>query len=288
MTTTAQAFAQLLDDITPTAYQQTVVVPARQRSVQENLTATFGPATDMPFVRTHPMGSAAKNTALRPLDDVDVLAEFEGVSGRAWQRYQYDSRRFLYRIRDAYDGVDARQVGARGQAVRVFFQQSGYVDVAPVFRWSDDVFVLPNGAGGWLRTSPPTAQRWFSQRNATLNYQLPPIVRLLKQWNLTHSKRLRSYHLESVAAAYFTSLGTNYRQALEVFFRGAGNILSVQDPGQCDGDLSTYLGWRARQEVQASFTRAHGSCLRAQQAEGRGDHAEAKRQWGMVFGRALS
>jgi Second Messenger Oligonucleotide or Dinucleotide Synthetase domain len=155
VTTTAQAFEQLLEDITPTPYQRSTHVPARQRRVEENLTASFPSNSDMPFLQTHLMGSAAKNTALRPLDDIDLLAEFNGVSGKAWLRYQYDSRRFLYRVRDAYNGLEARPVGARGQAVRVFFQQGGYVDVAPVFRWSNDIFVLPDGSGGWLRTSPP-------------------------------------------------------------------------------------------------------------------------------------
>ncbi len=84
MTTTAQAFAQLLDDITPTPHQQSSLIPARRRRVEENLTASFPATSDMRFVQTHLMGSAAKNTALRPLDDIDVLAEFNGVSGGAW------------------------------------------------------------------------------------------------------------------------------------------------------------------------------------------------------------
>ncbi len=287
MTTTAQAFEQLLEDITPPPYQRTTLVPARQRRVEENLTASFPSNSDMPFVQTHLMGSAAKNTALRPLDDIDVLAEFNGIKGKAWLRYQYDSRRFLYRVRDAYNGLEARPVGARGQAVRVFFLQGGYVDVAPVFRWSDDFFVLPDGSGGWLRTSPPTDQRWFAKRNAELGYQLPAVVRLLKQWNIMHSKRLRSYHLETVVGTYFTAFGTNHRQALELFFRVAGNYLTIADPGQCGGDLSTYLGWGQRQDVQASFARANAICVRALGAEAQGRHTEAKRQWSMIFGREL-
>jgi hypothetical protein len=60
-----------------------------------------------------------------------------------------------------------------------------------------------------------------------------------------------------VIGTYFTALGTNHRQALELFFRGAGNHLTIVDPGQCGGDLSTYLGWGQRQDVQASFARAN-------------------------------
>lgn len=67
------------------------------------------------------MGSAAKGTTVRPIDDIDVLAVFSNANG-AWDSYRFDSQALLYRVRRAYSGLSTAQVGARGQAVRIFFK----------------------------------------------------------------------------------------------------------------------------------------------------------------------
>lgn len=284
MTTTQRAFTQFLTDITITDYQKTSIVAARKDSVVENLTSTFPASSDLPFLEARLMGSASKGTIVRPLDDIDVLAIFSNEQ-RAWQgKYQYDSQAFLYRVRNAYAGVETAQVGARGQAVRVFFQRGGHVDVAPVFRRNDNEFHLPNGDGGWIMTSPFVANKWLREQNAALDYHLTPLVRLLKKWNAAHSKRLRSFHLETIAANTFESLSSNRRTALQKFFEWAGGHLDVSDPGGQSGLLSGYLSWDARTEVKQSFKSASERAQRALDAEAVGDHDEAKRLWRLILG----
>lgn len=281
--TTRQAFDQFMIDISITEYQKTSIVEARRKSVIENLTAAFPESSDLPFVEGRLIGSAAKGTIVRPLDDIDVLATFSNVKN-AWSRYRWDSKSFLYRIRNAYNGIETAQVGARGQAIRVFFQSGGHVDVAPVFIESDDVFQLPNGTGGWIKTSPFVANRWFRDKNAELDYNLAPLVRLLKKWNGTHSKRLRSFHLETMAGHTFSALSSNRRTALQKFFEWGGGHIDVWDPGQQAGSLSTYLTWSARDEVKKSLNAASDRAVRALDAEGKDDHEEAKRLWRLILG----
>jgi hypothetical protein len=281
--TTRQAFDQFLEDITITDYQRTTFIPNRKNSVAENLTLTFPASSDMPFMEARLMGSAAKSTITRPVDDIDVLAVFSNVNG-AWSKYQYDSQSFLYRIRRAYDGVEIAQVGARGQAIRVFFKTGGHVDVAPVFRQTTDVYHLPNGSGGWLLTSPFIANKWFNDKNAVLSYNLAPLVRLLKKWNGAHSKRLKSFHLETMAAHTFSSLSSNRRTALQKFFEWASNHIDVSDPGGQSGLLSGNLSWTTRQQVRDSFDSGCERARRALAAEERGDHTEAKRLWRVILG----
>ena len=74
--TTSQAFEQFMTDITITEYQKTSIVEGRRKSAIENLTAAFPAASDLPFHQGQLMGSAAKGTIVRPLDDIDVLAIF--------------------------------------------------------------------------------------------------------------------------------------------------------------------------------------------------------------------
>lgn len=282
-TTTSQAMAAFLDDITVTDYQKTSIIGARKDSVVENLTAAFPSSADLPFDRAILMGSAAKGTIVRPIDDVDVLAIFSNVNN-AWEKYRWDSKNFIYRIRRAYDGVETAQVGTRGQAVRVFFQTGGHVDVAPVFSYGGDVYALPDGAGGWLSTAPTVATAWFGERNKTLNYNLAPLVRLLKKWNAAHSKRLRSFHLETIAGTVFESLGSNRRSGLARFFEWAPGRLDVQDPGGQSGSLSGYLTWTARSAAIDALNSAASHARAAEAAEAKGDHEEAKRQWRIILG----
>jgi hypothetical protein len=282
--TTKQAFNQFLTDISITEYQKTSIVAKRKETVVRNLTSAFPSNSDLPFMEAKLMGSAAKGTIVRPLDDIDVLAVFSNEK-RAWQdKYQYDSQAFLYRIRRAYDGLSIAQVGARGQAIRVFFESGGHVDVAPTFRQATDAFHLPNGNGGWIYTSPFIANQWFKERNAELSYNLAALVRMLKKWNAAHSKRLKSFHLETMAGHTFKTLGNNRRTGLEGFFAWAGDFLDVSDPGGQSGSLSGYLSWTARDSVRQSFTTAADRASRAIDAENAGDHTEAKRLWALILG----
>lgn len=281
--TTAQAFTQFLTDLTATDYQKSSIIAGRKKTVDDRLSEKFTANSDMPYSQGILMGSASKSTIIRPLDDVDVLAVFSNINN-GWNKYWNDSYGFIYRIRDAYDGVSIQQVGTRGQAVRVFYENGGHVDVAPVFLRGDGVYHLPDGSGGWLLTAPTVANDWFSNRNSTLNYHLAPVVRLLKSWNRAHSKRMRSFHLETVAATIFGSMGSNYRDALQKFFEWAPNNLSVNDPGGQGGDLSSYLTWSTQQDLLTSLSAAAGRANKANEAEARGDHAEAKRLWRIILG----
>jgi hypothetical protein len=275
--------AQFLSDISVTDYQKTSIINARKDRVVENLTAAFPPTSDLPFSRALLMGSAAKSTIVRPIEDIDVLAVFSNANN-AWNTYRFDSQAFLYRVRRAYNGLSTAQVGARGQAVRVFFKNGGHVDVAPVFSHGNDVYGLPSGDGKWINTAPTVANAWFAKKHADLAYNLAPLVRLLKKWNNAHSKRLRSFHLETIAASTFQTLGSNRPSALTSFFEWAPSHIDVSDPGGQSGALSSYLTWTGRQEVVQALASAADRARKANEAEARGDHVEAKRLWRIILG----
>jgi len=282
--TTEQAFAQFLVDITMTEYQRTAFIPSRKQSVDRDLAAAFPPTSDLPFVKGILMGSASKNTIVRPLDDIDVLCVFSNRHG-VWQdKYRDDSQAFIYRIRQAYSGSKIQQVGTRGQAIRVFYQTGGHVDVAPVFLRDGDVYHLPDGTGGWILTSPTMANAWYGKRNEILKDRLSPVVRLAKAWNRSHSKRFRSFHLETVAGSLFTSLGPNCRENLQKYFEWAPNHLRINDPGGQSGDLSSYLTPTSRENLISALNSAAQRASRAIEAEAIGDHIEAKRLWRVILG----
>lgn len=281
--TTVQAFDKFIADIEPKEHHYDVMVPARKRTVEQRLSEKFPGSNLTPFDKVYLIGSAAKKTATRPIDDVDVLAVFSNIN-KGYESYRYNSQSFLYRIQQAYSDASVQQVGARGQAIRVFFQNGGYVDIACVFWNGDQNYLIPAGNGSWITTRPFVANTWFATRHAELSHNLKTFVKVLKKWNYSHSKRLSSFHLETMAGNVFQTLNSDRRDALLVFFQNARSYLNVMDPGGTGVDLGANISWNKRSEILNSFSLATSRAQTAIAAERIGDHAEAKRQWRMVLG----
>jgi hypothetical protein len=238
----------------------------------------------MPLKRLILIGSADRGTVIRPVDDVDVMAEFINKNS-IFETYRGNSQAFLARIRAALNArTSIKTIGVRGQVVRLFYVSGAHVDIAPVFKWSGAGYALPSGDGGWITTDPEAQAAWYAERNRRLSNNLTRLVKLLKRWNDVHSKHFRSYHLEVVTASTFATLGTDSRANLKNFFAWAPNHLSVADPAGHSGPLDSYLTWSARQALLTRVQNAYQRAVAANAAEARGDHAEAKRLWKIELG----
>jgi hypothetical protein len=282
-TTTPKAFDEFKAHLQLTDAQKAAVT-SRRDTTADYVKQAFPTTSDMPLSRTKLIGSAGRGTIIRPLDDIDLLAVFENKD-KVFEKYRKDSQAFLYRVRDglkAYSTV--KVVGARGQAVRFFYTDAPHVDVAPVFKWSSGGYGLPNGKGGWLTTDPDAHDTYFNKRNEELGYHAKPLVRMIKQWNRAHSKYLKSFHLEVMVNSAFASLGDDSRAACEKFFEWAKTHVAVNDPAGHSGDLSVYLTPSNRQNVVTNLESARQRAAAANAAERKGDHKEAIRLWGIVFG----
>lgn len=280
-TTTAKAFAEFLDRLEPTEAQK-AACKGRVRSVADYLSATFTADSDMPLKSTALIGSAGKGTGIRPVEDVDVLAVFGNSSALYW-RYWWNSRRFLYRVRDALAGHPVEVVGARGQAVRLFYKDGPYADIAPVLEKPGGGYRLPAGDRSWIDTNPLHHQKWLNERNAALGSHVKPVVKLVKAWNRTHSQHFRSFHLEVAVASAFDSLTGNYREAVAAW-------LDRPHIGVCDpwtgNSLAGYMPWYSdrRADVKRVLSSSAKRARDALDAEARGDHEEAIRLWRIILG----
>lgn len=280
--TTAKAFEEFKEVLRLTEAQKETV-KSRKDMTTIYLKSSFGSTSDLPLDTTKLIGSADRGTIIRPLDDVDVMAIFTNKDN-IFEKYRFDSKKFLYRIRDSLNEYNVQVVGARGQAVRLFYKSAPHVDIAPVFRWSGGGYALPKGDGGWLTTDPDQHDDWIAQRNRELNSRLKPMIRMIKRWNNVHSKYLKSFHIEVIVANAFSSLDGDSRDACEKFFRWGQDHLSVSDPAGHSGDLSSYLTWSSRSSVISNMQSAAQRATNANAAELRGDHEEAIRLWRIIFG----
>jgi Second Messenger Oligonucleotide or Dinucleotide Synthetase domain len=282
----AQAFVEFADKLRPTPAQETIIAH-RRRAVEGFLIATYGPTSLMPLQHTRVIGSAARGTLIRPIDDVDLFCVFD--DSQVWSQYQANSQHLLYRVREALTNYRVETVGSRGQAVRLFYTDGPHVDITPAFPVMSIFgvqtgFYIPRGDGGWQQTDPYEQHDFMARRNQDLSGYLKRLVRMLKRWNRVHSSRLKSFHLEVMTQAIFSSLGSNSREAVEMFFNHAASYLHVNDPAGYGGDLGSSLAFAQKQAITQSFATAAGQAKRARAAEAQGAVVEALRQWRVVFG----
>lgn len=283
MTTTAQAFTEFLSKISPTEVQRTEVRDKRTKT-EGYLRDCFPQSGDLPLKRVILIGSADRGTLVRPIEDIDVMAEFVNKDD-IFEIYRRKSGDLLQRIRRALNAkTSIANIGARGQAVRLFYTSGAHVDIAPVFHWSSGGFALPSGDGGWITTDPEAQAKWLTDKKASVGSELTNRIKLLKRWNQVHSARLQSYHLEVVVASYFSTVSSNHREGLELFFKDAASRLDVSDPAGHSGTLSGYLTYSGRAAIKTRFSEAYQRATKAMNAENSGDHQEAKRLWAIELG----
>jgi hypothetical protein len=284
--TVPKAFSAFAASITPTDSEEATIA-GRRTAVVNFMLAKYGEGSTMPLIETKVIGSAGRKTLIRPVEDVDIFCVFS--ASKVWPNYKNNSQELLYRVREALTGYSVKTVGARGQAVRLFYSQGPNVDITPASASSDwwgrpDGYVIPRGDGGWQKTNPYEHGRFMAKRNEQLSYHLKPLVRLLKRWNQQHSRRLRSFHLELIVQQTFGQLGSDMRQATLKFFEWGVNNLHVNDPAGYSGDLAVGLTSAQQQAITQSFDTAAEHARRAQAADAAGKTAEAFRQWRLIFG----
>lgn len=281
--TTAQAFDAFLSKIGPTDHQRADIT--RKRTATEKyLREAFPSSSTLPIKRVILIGSADRGTIIRPVNDIDVMAEFTNKDS-IFEQYRSHSDEFLQRIRTALNAkTSIKKIGARGQAVRLFYTNGAHVDIAPTFKWSGDGYALPKGDKSWMTTDPEAQAAWFSERREAIGANLTPMCKLVRRWNAAHSHRFESFHLEVMVASMFKSISSNYRTALQSFFEWAPKRITVADPAGHSGNLDDYLTRDARTAITSRFAEALDRSKKAIATEERGDHTEAKRLWRIELG----
>ncbi len=277
--TTARAFAKL-DDLIRLNVDDRAVIDARRDDAEQALRAIFPPRCALPLVGVATIGSAGRDTMIRPLDEVDIFVVFSAANS-AWKRFRWDSRDLLLCVRNAIGGERIQTIGTRGQAMRIVYNSAPDVHLVPAFDHPRAGYVMPDCVGGWLPTRPERHASWMADAGP----RVASAVRLLKAWNRVCGSHLRSFHLEALAGKVLINRGLNTRQALAEVFRHVENKgFTAYDPAEVGGDLSTYLQGDDCDALAESvrFARVHADD--AVEAEQAGRHEDAVNLWRQVFG----
>ena len=182
-------------------------------------------------------GSFARNTKIRPLDDIDIMIVFDAqgcttdnvskIVGKTYPIYVnnahaklipdyrdgnvLNSRKMIEAIKRELGGIpkyNKAEIHRNQEAVTL--QLSSYewnFDIVPCFYTTTGFYVIPDGRGNWKGTDPRIDQSRVTQANQRFNGALLPAIRLMKYWKQIHwGDIVSSYLFENLMIDWANSL----------------------------------------------------------------------------------
>jgi len=266
-------------------------------------------------------GSFARNTKVRPLDDIDIMVILNGSNTTAVAPYastytyqlQANNASYLWQFTDDYGYVNSTKIlnrfrdrlssisNYRNAAINKRMQAVVLNLVS--YAWSFDIvpavpighngtreyFLIPDGSGNWIRTDPRRDQTFITDANKHHNSNLIPLIRLMKYWNMKrHSPpTIGSYYLETMIINGFkwATLISNIKSAIPDAFRQLSNAVTVScpDPKNLGPNLDNSETWDTRSRVREAALKMAEHADNALTAERSGNHELAIGWWDLVF-----
>lgn len=196
---------QVLRQIEPTAEQK---AGARRSHLHLRELLDSGRIGDR-IVDIYLSGSYARDTAIRPLDDVDLIVV---VDPRNWKTDWLSSLPAPARIIDSFASAIRRRypqssVFKQRRSVRLQLAHIN-IDVVPAVgqRGNGRVQIPDRDSGEWIVTAPAVHSDAASRVNSARSGLFKPLVKLAKLWSsrLPDSARAKSFTIETIATRVFS------------------------------------------------------------------------------------
>ncbi len=244
-------------------------------------------------VRIVEIGSHARASAIKTYSDLDLLVVLRRNEAK-WGGSLMSSSTVLSKvIEELQERFPNTRIGRDGMAAAIWFgstQQS--LDVVPaIFSRFDrlrPVYLIPNGSGDWMETSPAVHDRYFKIADERGGGKVRKLSQLLKWWKFSRVQPIpiSSFHIDMLLASSDICVGVKpYAHCLYQAFKLLSDrgCRGLQDPCGIAGTIHA-----VETETQLSilsdaigYALAHSSAAVA--AEAVKNNAEANRQWDIVF-----
>jgi SMODS domain-containing protein len=279
-TTINQGFAKLRENLEITDLQSSAV-STRQKNVREAV------ETGMTVLDSFLAGSYKRNTMIAPLAEADVDIFIVLNSSYYEPNGQASLLDKVKRVlQKSYPKTP--EISRNGQAVTITFTDFK-VDVVPAFYRSGGGYLIPDSIRSqWIATDPTRHVQIWSDENRQHNYDLVPLIKMLKGWNKKHGQLLRSFHLESLILQILNGVTiSNFPSGVRYVFDKARTQVqySVVDLAGYSGDIGAYLNI-SQDKINAVVSRLETALTRALEAErleSGGKTEKAYEKWRLIF-----
>lgn len=268
------------------------------------------------------MGSFARKTQIRPLDDVDQMIIFSAKGSTAnldtsrWNQVFINvpdsapelkkmdgenglsSIKVLNYLKHLLNGISqyhSADIKRSQQALRLELSSYDWgFDIVPGFRTVEDsqghyYYIIPNGEGAWEKTDPRIDRQNLIEYQKEALIDLREVVRILKYRRKAHNAvcKLNSYALETMVLDFIDTNPTysNSREFIESFLLYLSKAVfgSVQDRKGFQGDLN-FLDFTARLEIKKKAIYYHDVIKEANDYEAKSMNEQAIKSWTKFFG----
>lgn len=237
-------------------------------------------------------GSFARETSIRGLSDLDIFPVFRKINF-TWGGNLISSFRALEQVRQQLLArYPNTALGRDVNAITVSFSDGQIVDVVPALfdsmhqgKWP--IYLIPDGAGGWMPTAPSLYERYIAQANTQSGGKLRFVAQMMKFWRECRNPRipLSSFHIEMVLATEEICKGVkSYSNCVRDVLRSLTNreCRAIRDPFGIAGNIPAVKTVAQRETALASVKNSRNHANSAVDAE-TWSPLEARRQWGIVF-----
>lgn len=249
--------------------------------------------TEFEVSKCFPIGSFARGTSIRGFSDTDLLAVFRKTVF-TWGDNLINSDTALEKVRVALaERYPNSNVYKDGIAIAVSFSDGRHVDVVPgvfdsMFKEKWPVYLIPDGSGTWMQTSPSLYDAYLSEANTASGSKMIYVAQLMKFWRECREPRipLSSFHIEMVLAYEEVCKGVkSYADCMLEILRSLARreCRAMRDPYGIAGNIPAVKTASQRERALASVTNSRDHAESAVSADLRSDLAEARRQWDIVF-----
>lgn len=257
------------------------------------------------IVRDILVGSYARRTAIRPLNDIDLFLELDpevhgAYRGREPQVLLEVVQRALRACYPSTPLAAGPATRIQGRSVNIEFSGTGIgYDVIPAFRVrgagggaTGDHYEIPNRSRqNWIKTNPEVHGQLLIAANERAGGMLNRLIKAAKHWNRAHAssagdKPLRSFHLEVMAYEAFQAKPRDERRGLYELldFLSRRVTSACLDPARLGPNLDADLTPSERRRAQETLHESAQLALKALHHEERGQDQEAYKLWRQLLG----
>ena len=285
-TTIPQSFLKLKQNLEITGLQE-AIVSTRQTNIRKVI------ETDLTVQDSFLTGSYSRKTMIAPLKeaDVDIFIQLDPSYFHHYNNGQNGGQAGLLdlvkrTLKKTYTRTP--DISRNGHAVSIRFEDF-VVDVVPGFSRKGGGYLIPNSVTkSWLSTDPKKHVEVMSAQNLAHNWDLIPLIKMVKGWNTTIDKYFHSFHLEALAIQILNGVTiSDFPSGVRYYFDKGRTVIKEKnlDPAGYGDDLGKYIDTQQKvQEAVAKFELAHDRAIKAEDWARRGHIQNAVEMWIKVFG----
>ncbi|RYZ41260.1 MAG: nucleotidyltransferase [Myxococcaceae bacterium] len=281
-TTVAQAFEMYMQRLELTE-KESARATRQQELVFDSMRQMLGPKAAILS------GSYGRNTAIRPLHDIDLFLIFKDAGSGPVSPPAMMLERIQRALESAFPGKQAR---LQNRSVNIEFSGTGIgFDVVPAVEDAAHTgwyWIPDQRAGKWIRSDPRKHQDACNAANERARKKLKPLIKAIKHWNVRQPKRARSFHLEVLTYQAPNSVlaASSYSEGLTYLFQflEAAMPQRCEDPAELGPPIDAGISEGDRQQLQQQLSHAVRRSERALALERQGAMDAAIEIWRELLG----